>query len=142
MKTLSASAIPLFLLIITSFSFKGKNYGKMNSPLIGTYWNVVGLNGQQVATNTTSKPMYLEFKADSTVSGNGGCNAFSGNYSVGKDNEISFGQMVRTNVLCAGIDYEKNYVNSLAKADHYAINRDTLTLKNELVNLAKFVGGK
>jgi heat shock protein HslJ len=142
MKTLSTSVIPVFLLIIFSFSFGGKSDNKLSNPLVGTHWNAVELNGQQVTTNSTSKPMYLEFKSDSTVSGNGGCNAFSGGFSTGNKNEISFGDMVRTNVLCSGIDYERKFMNALAKADHYKISNDTLMLQNQMVDLVKLVAVK
>jgi heat shock protein HslJ len=142
MKTVSISAIPLLLLIIFSFSFRGKSSDKINTPLIGTHWNLVELNGQKVAINATSKPMYLEFKPDSTVSGNGGCNAFSGSFGTSNKNEISFGDMVRTNVLCAGIDNEKKFLDALAKSDHYKISNDTLILRNQMVDLAKLVAGK
>ena len=148
MKTLFAVIIPIFFVVASSFSSKenlsmfSKNSEDQNTPLIGTRWQLVELSGTKVPVNATAKNGWLSFKADSTVSGNGGCNAFSGNYSLGKDNEISFGQMVRTNILCGGIDYERNYLNALAKADHYALSGDTLTLKNELVDLAKFTAEK
>ncbi|MGN6803569.1 MAG: META domain-containing protein [Ginsengibacter sp.] len=142
MKTLSISVTPLLLLIIFTSSFRGRSSDKMNTPLIGTHWNLVALNGQMVAPNATSKSMYLEFKADSTVSGNGGCNAFSGNFSTNNKNEISFGDMVRTNVLCNGINNEKKFLDALAKSDHYKISNDTLILRNQMVDMAKLVAGK
>jgi len=150
MKTVFAAFIPVLIGVMTyvplkngiSFSAEKTIVVNASVPLQGTHWKLVELSGKIIPVNATSKEMYLELKSDSTVSGNGGCNAFSGHYSLGKDNQIGFGEMVRTNVLCAGVDYEKNYLDALAKADHYAINGDTLTLKNELVNLAKFTAAK
>ncbi len=109
-------------------------------PLQNTRWKLVELGGKKVPANATSKPMYLILKSDSTVSGNGGCNAFSGTYSLGKNNEIIFGELVRTNILCPGIDYEKTYLNAIANTDHYEIMGNELLLQNKLTSLAKFSG--
>jgi heat shock protein HslJ len=111
-----------------------------NLPLQNTRWKLVELGGKKVPVNATSKPMYLILKSDSTVSGNGGCNAFSGTYSLGKNNEIIFGELVRTNILCPGIDYEKTYLNAIANTDHYEIMGNELLLQNKLTSLAKFTG--
>ena len=111
-------------------------------PLINTHWKLVELDGKKIPSNATSKEMYMRLKSDSTVTGNGGCNAFSGNYSLGKNNEISFGEMVRTNILCAGIDFERKYLNAISKSDHYQIMGNMLSLQNNFTSLAKFVGSK
>jgi heat shock protein HslJ len=84
--------------------------------------------------------MYIILKSDSTVSGNGGCNEFSGTYSLGKNYDIIFGELVRTNILCPGIDYEKDYLNAIANTDHYEIVGNELLLQNKLTSLAKFTG--
>jgi heat shock protein HslJ len=141
MKTVIAAIVPVFLLVMVQFPLNLKKQ-RNDVPLQGTRWNLIALSNQLVPVNATSKDMFLILKSDSTATGNGGCNAFSGNYSLGKDNEISFGDMVRTNVLCAGIDFERKYLNALAKADHYNVDGDTLTLKNQMINLAKFVARK
>ena len=111
-----------------------------NLPLQNTRWKLVELGGKKIPANATSKQMYLILKSDSAVTGNGGCNAFSGTYSLGKNNEIIFGELVRTNILCPGIDYEKNYLNAIANTDHYEIVGNKLLLQNKLTSLAKFTG--
>jgi heat shock protein HslJ len=113
-----------------------------NSPLQNIHWKLVELGGKEIPGNATAKEMFIVFKNDSTVSGNGGCNTFSGMYSLGKNNEISFGEMVRTNMLCSGVDFERKYINALSKTDHYKITGDTLSLRNQLVIIAKFIGKK
>jgi len=111
-----------------------------NLPLQNTRWKLVELGGKKVPANATSKPMYLILKSDSTITGNGGCNAFSGTYSTGKNNEIIFGEVVRTNILCPGIDFEKAYLDAIAKTDRYQIVGNELLLQNKLTTLAKFTG--
>lgn len=149
MKIIFATLIPMFFLAIVQRPLKKrtpiflqKSILNTDVPLQGTRWQLVELSGKKIPVNATTKNMFLILKSDSTVSGNGGCNAFSGNYSLGNGNQISFGEMVRTNVLCGGIDYERNYLNALAKANHYDVKGDTLTLANQLISLAKFAAGK
>lgn len=113
-----------------------------NTPLLKTRWKLIELSSNILPSNSTQKEMYMILKSDSTVKGDGGCNTFSGSYAVGKNNEISFGEMVRTNVFCEGIDFERKFLNALSKADYYEIKGDTLSLKSQLVNLAKFVADK
>jgi len=112
-----------------------------NTPLLETKWKLLELSNILIPKNATQKEMYFILKSDSTVKGDGGCNSFSGNYGLGKDNKISFGEMIRTNLFCAGIDYERKFLNALSKADHYEIKGDTLSLKNQMIILAKFVAG-
>jgi heat shock protein HslJ len=111
-------------------------------PLQNTHWKLIELSGKMIPSNATSNEMFVVLKNDSTVAGNGGCNAFSGHYSLDKNNEISFGEIVRTNILCGGIDFERKYLNALSKTDHYRIIGNTLSLQNQFTELAKFTGKK
>ncbi|MDE3184652.1 MAG: META domain-containing protein [Bacteroidota bacterium] len=112
---------------------------RAGAPLTKTHWKLVQLSNVPVPVNKAANEMYIVFKDDGTVSGNGGCNNFSGTYLVGKNNEISFGNMVRTNILCPEINFEEKYLNALAKADHYMIIEDTLSLQRQFISVAKFV---
>jgi heat shock protein HslJ len=145
MKVLLASVFCWLLLgmkpVSENFHENKKTVKTINDlPLQNTHWQLIELNGKKIAANAASKPMYLVFKSDSTVKGNGGCNSFSGGYATGKNNEISFGELVRTNVLCPAIEYERNYLNALAKTNHYQIMGNTLSLQNKFTVLAKFSG--
>jgi heat shock protein HslJ len=115
---------------------------RADAPLTKTHWKLVQLSNVTVPVNKAASEMYIVFKDDGIVSGNGGCNNFSGTYIVGKNNEISFGNMARTNILCQGIDYESKYLNALAKVDHYSIIGDTLSLQRQFISVAKFVAEK
>jgi heat shock protein HslJ len=116
----------------------GNSIVSADAPLTKTHWKLVQLSNATVPVNATARGMYIVFKEDSTVSGNGGCNDFSGSYLVGKNHEISFGNMVRTNMLCPGIHLEEKFLNALAKADHYLISGDTLSLQRQFISIAKF----
>jgi heat shock protein HslJ len=111
-------------------------------PLLNTHWRLIELSNKKIPDNATQKEMFMVLNNNSTLTGNGGCNSFSGNYSLGKDNEISFGNIVRTNILCPGIDYESKYLNALAKVDHYSLIGDTLSLQRQFISVAKLVAEK
>jgi len=111
------------------------------TPLQGTRWDLVALSNANIASEKMPGNIYIILNKDSTVTGNGGCNSFTGKYSLGKNNVLSFGEMVRTNVACPAIDVERKFVNSLAKTDHYYIKGDTLSLnRGQFRSLVKLVG--
>ncbi len=149
MKTLLVAFIGWVVLAIKHFPLKdlltnktNEIYSSYEAPLLKTHWKLIELSGEIIPANATPKEMYFVLKTDNSVFGNGGCNSFSGKYSLGKSHQISFGEMIRTNILCPGIDFERRYMNALAKADHYSIIGDTLSLQNNFLSLAKFVGEK
>src|SRR6185437_2260563 len=135
MKILSVAIIGLFALNTNYLAIK-KNSPSVTknssmpaeTPLQGTRWDLVAFANTNIASEKMPGNIYIILNKDSTVTGNGGCNSFTGKYSLGKNNGLSFGEMVRTNVACPAIDVERKFINSLAKTDHYSINGDTLSL--------------
>ncbi len=121
---------------------KEKRVAYYQVPLQNIHWKLIELSGTKIPDNGSQKEMFMVLKSNSTVTGNGGCNLFSGNYSLGNSNEISFGEMVRTNILCQGIDFERKYFDALAKTNHYLIIGDTLSLQRQFISVAKFVAEK
>ena len=95
------------------------------NPLPGTSWTVSSMNGQAPLAGTS---LTLAF-ADTAVSGNGGCNQFSGSYSV-NGNSISIGSLSTTGALCgADIDQqEQQYLALLGSADSYQLDSGQLIL--------------
>ncbi|MEO6894120.1 MAG: META domain-containing protein [Ginsengibacter sp.] len=148
MKILIATLIGFFALAMNQIPIKNQEDNKMpvtksaDLPLQNTHWKLIELAGKKMPINATAKEMFIVLKNDSTVTGNGGCNAFSGDYSLGKNNKIFFGELVRTNVLCPGIDFERKYLNAISATDHYQIMGNMLSLQNKFTSVAKFVGMK
>ena len=112
----------------------------VNAPLLDTHWKLVELDGKIIQDTATNKEMYMMLKkVESRVEGDGGCNAFSGTYKLGKNNTITFSQFISTRMWCHGIEYETQFFKMLSTADHYYINGDTLSLTNgKIANVAKF----
>ena len=150
MKILSVAIIGLFTLNTNFLMIKKISPGiAKNSfipaelPLLGTHWDLIALSNTNAPLEKTPGKVFLILNKDSTVTGNGGCNSFTGKYSLGKDNAIYFGEMARTNISCSAIDLERRFINALAKTDNYYVKGDTLSLNRGRFNsLVKFVAAQ
>lgn len=109
--------------------------------LKGTYWKLTELGGNPVTAREGVKEVYLRISAtDSTVQGNGGCNGFGGNYTLGNGDRIKFSRMISTMMACDGLDVENALHRALENTDSYVINNDTLQLNRaRMAPLARFV---
>jgi putative lipoprotein len=67
----------------------------------------------------------LVFDTDGTASGNGGCNTFSGSYTLDAST-IAFGAIVSTKMACAGpgSEVETAYLAALQSATSWSIAAD------------------
>jgi len=68
-----------------------------NPDLVGTEWVLGDLPGQVLADIRPT----ISFSGDGTVSGNAGCNTFSGTYTVDGSN-LTFGPLASTKIACEG----------------------------------------
>lgn len=116
-------------------------YQSTAAPLQETHWSLIEIMGKRIPASDVNKEIYIVLrKEQNKVEGNGGCNAIAGSYTLGKKNQIAFSQMVSTKMMCPSIKYEDEFLKSLASADHYYLNADTLVLTHgKLLPLAKFV---
>lgn len=106
------------------------------------YWKLIELNGQQVGDSQVegNEAHMILNSADSRVSGNGGCNNFSGTYDLEPGNQISFSQLISTRMACPDMEVEDQLFTVLEAADNYAIISDTLSLSRaKMAPLARFV---
>lgn len=150
MKILTIAIIGLITLSMNKIGLKKissedakKPLVTIDAPLVGTRWALVELSNTKIPLNPASNAIFFLLRKDSTVSGNGGCNTFTGHYALGKNSRIQFGEMVRTNVSCQAIDVERKFINALARTDHYSLVEDTLLLnRGASMNLAKFVAAR
>lgn len=115
-----------------------------DAPLQETHWKVVELMGKKIPDSATNKEMYIVLrKEQNRVEGNGGCNAIAGSYTLSKNNQIAFSQMISTKMMCPGIKYEDEFLKSLASADHYYLKADTLSLTHgKILQVVKFIAEK
>ncbi|WP_204344317.1 META domain-containing protein [Psychroserpens algicola] len=100
-----------------------------------TTWKLVTLMGQDVS----HKNAYIIFSKDQKVSGHGGCNNFSGTYSITANSKLSISQVANTLRACEHMDVENTFMSVLEKIDNYSLKDKTLSLnKAKMAPLAVF----
>lgn len=104
------------------------------------YWKLVELNGQKVPQLEREPSMTLRVEGG-RVSGFGGCNSFTGAYTLEKAvSRIRFGQIAATLRACvAGMDTEAAFMEALRATDNYSLSGDSLSLNRaRMAPLARF----
>lgn len=120
----------------TAIAFK-----KIEDPLLEKYWKLIELNGKVLDSTQQNKEPHIIFRSfDNRFNGNGGCNNFSGTYTLLPNGRIKLSKVVSTQMACpAGMDTESVLHGVLGKIDTYIISGDTLTItKARMAPLAKF----
>lgn len=105
--------------------------------LVGTKWTVTTLLSGKTATTVPAdlpkeRTPHLTFAEDGTVSGNSGCNSFSGKAAV-KGSAIVFEPPVSTRKMCpkAEMEVERAVLAALDGPTTYTVKGSTLTLTAE-----------
>lgn len=102
--------------------------------LAGTSWAIVAYNnGQQAVVSVIEGTTpTLEFAADGTISGSGGCNRITGSFAA-SDGKIGIGELARTLMECSepagAMDQENALVAALESAATYTIEGDRLEMR-------------
>jgi heat shock protein HslJ len=108
--------------------------------IVGRYWKLVELNGKPLPSLMRTPWLTLDAK-EGRVSGFGGCNHFSGAYTLDEATlRLSFQQMISTQMACiAGEDVERALYEVLDKMDNYGLTGDQLSLhRARMAPLARF----
>lgn len=104
------------------------------TPLTGTLWQVVSVNnGQQAVTGVISGTLLTAtFQEDGTIFGSGGCNNYSGGYTVEGD-AIQIGPLAMTMMFCPEpegvMEQEMAFSAALESAATFSIQGDMLELR-------------
>jgi heat shock protein HslJ len=111
--------------------------------LAGTNWESTGYNNgkQAVVSPLLGTTLTASFDKDGNLSGNSGCNTFSGAYKVNGD-QITIGPLASTMKMCsdpAGVmEQEAQYLAALQSAATYQIEGNVLQLRTKDDALAAF----
>lgn len=104
--------------------------------LVGKRWKLVELNGKPV--EKTEAFLILD-KENNKVSGNLGCNTFSGSYDLKTGNRIRFSQVASTLKMCLNMETEDGLKKVLEMADNYNVSEKNLVLNRaRMAPLARF----
>lgn len=122
----NANTAPLHLLLVSA---RHSEKPPVSTPLNGTYWKLISLNGAPVKVFEKQREANLLFTANGQrVSGNGGCNKFAGSYLLDGD-KLVFGQMAASMRACLdGMEQEKHYFDALAQVGSHRIRGERLEL--------------
>jgi heat shock protein HslJ len=127
---------------ITGESAQYQKLTKVDASLVDIYWKLTEIMGDPVTDNPEkTKIAHITFKIeDDRVSGNTGCNSFSGTYQLKPDNHISFSNMISTRAMCFdNMDTEDKMHKVFQLTDSYKLEGNTLTLyKSDKTLIARF----
>lgn len=102
--------------------------------LEGIPWQTTGVNNGKGGVETTvTTELITAIFADGTVSGNSGCNSYSGEYTV-EGEAITIGPVAGTLRACADEQVnqqESEYLAAIEKATRYQIEGETLELRDD-----------
>ena len=99
------------------------------NPLANTNWKLHGMNMNEVPLPHST--ITIRFGADGSLSGNSGCNDYSGSYTVNGD-ALSVGPLAGTGALCDDeIDMqEQRYLAILQSAATFEMSRNQLIIRD------------
>ncbi|MEZ0006832.1 heat shock protein HslJ [Flavobacterium sp. 28YEA47A] len=108
-------------------------------------WKLQELNGKAIVLDTTFKkePLIIFNKETGKMTGNGGCNNFSGSYKLKDANNIELSEGGATMMACPNLGIESEFFKAFKQVKSYRIENNSLMLDNEKKEVvAKLVTGK
>jgi copper homeostasis protein (lipoprotein) len=115
--------------------------GKLNTAILEKYWRLTELRGKPVMINAgmNREPHVIFKEKDNRVNGNGGCNSFSGMYTLKSNDRIIISKVISTMMACPQMATESEFLKVLQMADNYYVSGDTLILNRaRMAPLARF----
>lgn len=114
---------------ITTYS-KGECPGKQApASLEGTSWRLMFLTEAKKPQQAVPEDVIitLEF-SNGKISGNGGCNRYSGSYSA-QSAALQMSNVTSTKMACSALAWEDKYFQLIPKSQSYTVTDNTLTVK-------------
>ncbi len=101
---------------------------KTMTTLTQSKWQLFSMNGQKAYAKEGSSIPTLAFDAEKmSVSGNSGCNSFSGGFTAEKD-ALSFGNLATTRMMCADMKMETDFIAAITKTAKFSMYEGKLVL--------------
>jgi heat shock protein HslJ len=109
-------------------------YAVNDTALAGTSWVATGVNNGKggVESTTLTDKLTAVFGPDNTLSGSGGCNTFTAEYTVAGSDGLQIAAIAATRMACADdvMQLESEYFAALGNTVSYKISGDSLTLRD------------
>ncbi len=138
--TITQNGVDIFVGTVYDKSSKEDSDSSKDSEqfsLADSSWNWVSTGMSNSTTITPSKKdlFSLTFTNDGKVSGTTDCNSFSGTYTKGENNMITFSEFASTQMYCEG-SQESAFIDMISKTDHFMFTND-----GNLILLLKYDSG-
>jgi len=137
--------IVFFLSIISAIGISGCSSTKSIHGvdlITDRVWELSSINGKKVdpATQRNGLPT-ASFDKEHKISGNGGCNQYSGSYNLNDEGGINVSQVISTKMFCEG-SIENEYFKVLEKINTAKVDKNKLTLMEGVDERLVFVPKK
>jgi heat shock protein HslJ len=110
----------------------------VDTPLRNTYWRLVELKGNPVQPHADQREVHLLLEHEElNARGFAGCNRFTGDFLV-DGRMVRFGDLATTLLACPYLDFEKDFLATLAGVTNYRIFGETLVLLAGDEKVARF----
>ena len=111
-------------------------------PVAERYWKLTELYGNPVTSpQEESRIASITFdKSQLQVSGSGGCNSFSGGYTMSKGNKVTFSPLISTKMACDIMEQESQFFKALSETVSYIVKDDQLSFRDSTdATVARFI---
>lgn len=141
MKKFNFIYVGVLLMLLASCAMR-KSPSNTTSALVGKQWQLVELDGKAVPEKVNGKMPFLTLDEENgRYSSSGGCNGIGGEYTLQKNNGVSFSRGMSTMMACADMSIENGLRTLFDEADTYTVKENTMSLSKGQHGavLAKFV---
>ena len=129
MKKLSTAVVFATIIFAVACS-SSKKVSKSATALAQNNWQLYSIGTSQASASEGGKMPSLSFDAQNMkVSGNAGCNNFTGTFKVDKE-KLSFGDVASTKMACPDMVTEGNFLSALSKTATFSMYQEKLVLKD------------
>ena len=116
---------------------------QLSTTIYDTRWKLYEINGKRIGSfnEPHRHPYIIVNSADNRAYGNGGCNGFTGVYTLQDGYAISFSKMASTKMACEEAEpLENEFMAMLERVDNFTMRDDTLSFnKAKMAPLARFI---
>jgi len=110
--------------------------------LTASTWQLSEMNGKSIDATGYSRGLpEVSFTTDNKVSGNSGCNGFSGSYNLNDTGGMNISRVMATKMYCDGVN-EGDFFAALEKVTMSKAEKDKLTLFTGTDEILVFVPKK
>lgn len=105
--------------------------------LLDTAWKLKSITGMDMSSFTNGIP-FLNFGSDGVLSGNDGCNDFTGSFTSDASGLLNLGNLASTKKACPG-NSDAGFMDALGQVSSFSMDGDNLNLNNAAGTVMSFL---